>query len=305
MRSHEIEVTFLSAPSRAIPFSPPIQTIEPPQKPARATEPIDQIRRSSPSPESQDELIEIPDTLMSEDAEKKFDHQAFVLSDPSLLIKKAPTVLDTSRSTHMTFQPRKQELPPLPPVNQNADRIDRSERLRSGTASNLSLNDAVRAGAKALSNLTLKNKRDRPIRLDFLPSDAELATLKAIWDRQEVTDQEIYSQLDSSIRISAEGLNRVLTRMTEKGLLKRELISPQNEFDLFGMGRVEMSSQNRRNRQYRYQPLISEEEMITFLNAALYQIENNQRPDFPTRDDPDDLAKRIRKKILHLTGEQN
>ncbi|MDZ7316114.1 MAG: hypothetical protein ONB24_08330 [candidate division KSB1 bacterium] len=137
-----------------------------------------------------------------------------------------------------------------------------------------SLPDPTQAAAAAANMLQpQKNDQEKRVRLDFIPTRAELAVLQSLWEKPNRNDVEIYASLDSTVRITAEDLQGILAKLTAKGLLKRRLISPHNELTLPFGAAVEMSAQNRRNPLYRYEAGVDRQEVIRFLNAVLYELE--------------------------------
>lgn len=184
---------------------------------------------------------------------------------------------------------------PLPPYY--FDRIEQDiNKKNTGTGKPFMLGDLLRAGVKYLKQ---EEKKKNSVRLDFIPSDVEVAIFKAIWQKENITDQDIYSSLDSTLLITAADLNRTLEVMTRKGLLSRKLVSPRNEFTVMGAA-IEMSAKNRRNRVYAYQSRVSSEHMIQFLQAALYQVENRQKIYLRRPVGTDDSAVYIRDKIVKI-----
>ena len=135
--------------------------------------------------------------------------------------------------------------------------------------------------------------------LDFIPSDAALDALCVVWQQDSVSDQDIYTQLDTSLRVTAEDLNGILTHLTDKGLLTRKLISPQHKFKFFFLPEdrfgLELSAKNRRNRVFQYSPNIASRDVLDFLNASVYRME--QAPKDPPTSDP---AQEIKRKILRM-----
>jgi hypothetical protein len=129
-----------------------------------------------------------------------------------------------------------------------------------------------------------RNGKKSKQKLDFIPSHIELEALNLIWEFGEITDMEIYAQIDTSLKITAKDLNSALEKLEEKGLLSRWIVSPQNKFGFnilpedFG---IEMSAKNRRNRVYRYRSHIDRETVLRYLTAALEQcrLAAEQGPD--------------------------
>jgi hypothetical protein len=116
--------------------------------------------------------------------------------------------------------------------------------------------------------------------LDFVPSDVELDALCSVWQQDSITAQQIYTRLDTSLRVTVEDVNNALEHLTDKGLLTRRIVSPQNKFKFFFLPEdrfgLELSPQNRRNRVYEYSSNLDQRIMLDFLNARAYQIEHSQ-----------------------------
>jgi hypothetical protein len=162
----------------------------------------------------------------------------------------------------------------------------------------VSLSDAVRAGSEFLSKLQQKKEKEKPVRLDFIPSKTELEVLSAVWRQPKLNDIEIYASMDSSVRVTAEDLQHILEVLVQKRLLTRKLTSPRNEFTLPFGGTVEMSAQNLRNRVYEYQARIQADEVICYLNSLLYELEHRAGARTPTYEK---RVSDLKEKIL-LTG---
>lgn len=116
-----------------------------------------------------------------------------------------------------------------------------------------------------------KEKLPQPLTYDeyIIPTRQELDILEVLWTKEEVMDTTIYSCLDTTLNITMEDLNRLLSRMTHRGLVYRRQVSPRFEFNAFGIG-IEMSRQNRRNRVYEYHSNVKREVMRRFINANAY-----------------------------------
>ena len=145
----------------------------------------------------------------------------------------------------------------------------------------LNIPRALFKGAEKLGELLAGDKG--PPRLDFVPTRAEIEALSLIWDEGQITDQSIYAKMDTSIKLSAEDMNKVLDSLTERGLLKRKIVSPQYKVMLF-ITEVEVSPKNIRNRIYEYEPLVTRGEMQRFLNALYYQVKTGQADGFSEKD---------------------
>ena len=150
------------------------------------------------------------------------------------------------------------------------DRI--AERLRN---ENLGLSPMVNI-SNALAALNKSRQKKALSKIDFIPSRVQLQALKVIWDNKSATLSDIYSEMDSSFLVTAELVEKELTALTEKNLISRKKVSPQNEFNLFGI-MIEMDELNRLNPVYAYSPKISRDEMMTFLQARLYLAQEQKK----------------------------
>ncbi|MFQ5604511.1 MAG: BlaI/MecI/CopY family transcriptional regulator [bacterium] len=103
-----------------------------------------------------------------------------------------------------------------------------------------------------------------------LPSDLEIEILKVLWVQPIASSSDIYAQLDSTLPLTSEDLNKILEQMAERGFLDRKKVSPSHEFNLFGIAQIELSSKNRKNKLYLYWPLVPKKELITYLDSKRY-----------------------------------
>lgn len=150
---------------------------------------------------------------------------------------------------------------------------DEIRRRNAGNASGFDVGLLLAQGLGATVGKLKSAKLLR--RLSVIPSETEIRILNTLWAQKKATGAAIYAQLDSA-RVTAADLQEILADMTDRGLLTRQQISPRREFTFvtpFGAVPIEMSSLNRKNREYVYQATISSEQMWTYLDASLY---NNQ-----------------------------
>lgn len=129
----------------------------------------------------------------------------------------------------------------------------------------ISLNEAVRSLLQTLNKPRKENARDLPV-----PSDTEIDILKILWVEKEATASDIYSKLDTSQVIFAEELRSILGQMVDRGFVDRKQISGSNEFSLFGIAQIELSSKNRKNKEYLYWPIVTKEHLFTYLDAKRF-----------------------------------
>ncbi len=257
----------------------------------------------------EDESVQL-DTMQTDSIEK-FDRTAFFTQAPQIHYTERPKDV-MSNSSDTSFLERMTAGPGFADFNDSTnfnvtpgpanDRIDWDLYRRRGQTPTLPLGQAAVEGAQYLSDLFNKKKKDRPVRLDFVPSKAELSILQTIWQSSSATDTDIYAAMDSSIKITAADMTVVLEKLQNKGLLQREIVSPQHLFS-FPLGQVEMSRKNRRNRVYLYKSTINSDEVLQFLQATLYEIEHgkNSLPDSIRTKQADSLREKIMQ-LIEATG---
>ncbi len=156
-----------------------------------------------------------------------------------------------------------QGLKALEPSGNGADWIDDQMRQRSGIPPTVSLNEAI----QSLVQQFKRKRKSTESRNLPIPSNMEIDILKILWVEKEATSGEIYASLDTSRVIFAEELQAVLGRMVKRGFLDRKKISPSHDFSLFGIAKIEMSSKNRKNKQYLYWPIVTKKKLFTYLDA--------------------------------------
>lgn len=257
-------------------------------------------------------LVPPPDTTLR-DTVRIVDKDNFFLQNPSFLAQRSLSENDSLTLKTQTPKPVQgdfQALPPLyAPPGANTDRIAKDIYKRNtGGEKPVSLSSALAAGAKYLSE-KMNKKKQEAVKIDFIPSPEQLAALDFIWDsKKKVTDQQIYAALDTSVRITSEDLNRILAGLARRGILSRKIVSPQNEFTFMtplGSKGVEMSAKNRKNRIYEYKANIERADMVRFLNAALFQVENGMKRQFTSRKDSLKLVGDLKKMILKITRDKD
>jgi len=257
-----------------------------------------------------EDLAGVPPSIQESDTLAQGAPDDWQLNTLSFWAKKM-ALTHPARDSLLPFQKAQQNfsLKPLPKLEGKmpgmpGDRIERDLYKRNvGQQKPVPMANALVAGAQLLSQLKPKHKPHAP-RMTFIPSKVEVEALNTIWYRTKATDQQIYAGLDSSIKITAEDLNSALSDLTDKGFVTRELVSPRNEFTLQtpvgGVG-IETSAKNRRNRVYSYQSLIDRQEMLQFLNAALYQLENGMELQFSAYGDSLTLVRQLQERILRVS----
>ena len=105
-----------------------------------------------------------------------------------------------------------------------------------------------------------------PLREYVIPTRKEIDILEILWAKENVMDTTIYSCLDTTMNVTFADLNKLMVGMTKKELVSRRIVSPRNEFNLFGV-LIEMSYLNFRNRIYEYRSNVDRDLMKRFVDA--------------------------------------
>lgn len=169
---------------------------------------------------------------------------------------------------------RPEELTHLQPRRDAIDDVLRRDQL--GVPPLFNLGEALGKGLKFLAGkLGVSNNAPNP--WATVPSAVEVNVMKVLWKEGQATAAAIYAHVDS-LGLSAKDLDLMLENMAARGWLERELISPQNEFTVFGVLTFEMSRKNAKNREYLYTPAVTRRDMLTFLDASAYSRRLRQAP---------------------------
>jgi len=206
--------------------------------------------------------------------------------------------LDTALSFKII---RNQEIPlglskeDLLGMTQGYDPIDAQIRQRSiGADQTFNVGALFAQGVKAALGKSKAPKERR--RLQIIPSENEIRIMKTLWEEKRASSSEIYRHLDSA-RVTASGLQEILADMTNRGLLARAQISPRNEFTIatpFGAIPIEMSALNRKNREFIYKPTIGADEMWSYLDASIFNLQT------PASLGNDDLLFRHLRRLMQI-----
>lgn len=121
-----------------------------------------------------------------------------------------------------------------------------------------------------------QGKKENPLSIYRynLPDRREFEILELLWAKENVTDTTLYSCLDTTMHVTFGQLNRILAEMVKKKLVSRKIVSPRNEFNLYGV-MIEMSIKNRRNRVYEYHSRVDREMMKKFIDANAYLFKSD------------------------------
>ncbi|MBN1352178.1 BlaI/MecI/CopY family transcriptional regulator [candidate division KSB1 bacterium] len=145
-----------------------------------------------------------------------------------------------------------------------------------------------------------KHSKPQKPKLTVLPTLAEVSVLKALWEKDKITQNMIYADLDTAVKLTAEDLNHVLDGMVEKGWVTRKKISPQNIMKVMtpvGAVDVEMSPLNRKNPVYEYSALAERNDVLRFLDSQLFlaraQMKNKTATDSTLLAESDSLLAKV------------
>lgn len=226
------------------------------------------------------EHVVLPDSVAADS--EKFDRLTFFTHAPSLTLQLPVQDVQIASSDTLMINPAAADISPFAALKDTTqfnvfpgpypDRIQR----HLDHPPTLPLNRVATQGTNFLAELFNRKKEIKPIRLDYIPSETELAIFSALWESSTATDREIYAALDTTIHLTAEDMQDILARLAQKGLVKRTLVSPRNELTL-PIGTIEMSGKNRRNRIYEYKALIHSADVLRYLDAVLYEMQLKQK----------------------------
>jgi len=118
---------------------------------------------------------------------------------------------------------------------------------------------------------SIQNKSEsHPVRFDFVPSETQIAVMKALYETGKANQVDLYSGSRSSRPITAEMFNEELTFLVRKGFISRRKISPEHLF-IFFVAPIEMSAKNRRNPVYLYKAKVDQDQLVNYLQALRFQ----------------------------------
>jgi predicted transcriptional regulator len=183
-------------------------------------------------------------------------HRAVSASDSSLRFRiESQSPLSLSQS----------QLKAIPPRLDQIDEKFRREQLGLPPMSNIG--DLIGKGVQYLAEKLGGGTDKDP--LAVIPSEVEIDIMKVLWKKNAATSAEIYADLDS-VDLTALDLQQTLAVMADRGLVDRQQISPRHEFTILGAIPLEISTQNRKNREFLYRPQVTRQTMLTFLDATTF-----------------------------------
>ena len=116
-----------------------------------------------------------------------------------------------------------------------------------------------------------EKQKKNPIQFDFIPSEAQLQSLRQLYKKGKASQLELYPNLILLKPITAEDFNKSLDMLTNKGFVSRKKISPENILYVQGIP-IELSAKNRKNPVYLYTVNVGMIQTITYLQAKLYHL---------------------------------
>jgi hypothetical protein len=108
-------------------------------------------------------------------------------------------------------------------------------------------------------------------KFDFLPSEAQIHALTALYRKPKATQNDLYLELDPSTPTTVVLFNRELDALVAKGFVSRKKVSPENLFVIglpFGGIPIEMSRKNRLNPVYEYKSMVPKGTLMAFLQST-------------------------------------
>ncbi|MBC8184675.1 hypothetical protein H8E88_26570 [candidate division KSB1 bacterium] len=201
---------------------------------------------------------------------KKSQSQSLVIKKKTTLkqptMPQLPTLSEKNHTIH--FDIRSQYLKKHPEEATNWDAMNRPGSYKYEMPNR----EMVIKPTMPLTPLEVPDKpfyNPLPLRDYVIPTRNELDILEILWAKENVMDTTIYSCLDTLMNVTFMDLNRLMAGMSKKSLVSRRIVSPRNEFNLFGV-LIEMSPTNRRNRIYEYRSNVDRDLMRTFVDANAY-----------------------------------
>ncbi|OQX94891.1 hypothetical protein B6I21_08250 [candidate division KSB1 bacterium 4572_119] len=177
-----------------------------------------------------------------------------------------PTLSEKTRSLHFDVGSRYRK--ERPEETTNFDAMNRPEAYKYESP----FRESVTKPNFPITPLVVPDKpfyNPLPLRNYVVPTRKEYDILEVLWAKENVMDTTIYSCLDTTMNTTFVDLNKLMEGMVKKGLVSRRIVSPRNEFNLFGV-LIEMSATNRRNRIYEYRSNVDRDLMRTFVDANAY-----------------------------------
>jgi len=238
------------------------------------------------------------------DAEREFSlrKQQFVDSAVSSLT-------DTTRSGSLFFELAKEQRLPFVLDSKGLQGLhlgppdaigDELRRRQADVPPTIPLNQAIQSLVR-----NLRKSKPKPADSNLpVPTDMEVDILKVLWVDGSATASEIYAKLDTNTVIFSEELQEVLKKMVDRGFLDRKQLSPANEFGLFGLAKIELSSKNRKNKVFLYWPIVTRQKLFTYLDAqrymALVSAQNDQDYDIKNNRYASNYQKYLEKKLYRM-----
>ncbi len=243
--------------------------------------PVDTLRLCpAPVPGAAEMLRSATDSLRLQAARRwALYHQTL----PESLL--APTPEQALMERLAQYGPPVEDWRALPPRDRAGEELNKRATGHGGLADLGSLLRKIGIGGPPAATV--------PVRVTREPTVQELHVLRELWASTTSTAPDLYRHLDPAIVPNAERLNQLLDEMTEQGLLRRRLVSPQDLFTFvtpFGSMEVERNQLNRLNRIYQYWPAVSRDDVLHYLQGALLrEAENDSTGEWRRR-----LAEKLR-----------
>ncbi|MCK5148837.1 hypothetical protein KAR48_18935 [bacterium] len=116
----------------------------------------------------------------------------------------------------------------------------------------------------------------RKPKFDFIPTEDQIRALSWLFEQGEGTQIDIYPTIKTDTPITARGFDRSMEKLTNKGFITREKVSPQNHLNLvtpIGGIEIEMSAKNRRNPVFNYTLNVKKKQVLAFLDSQILLLQ--------------------------------
>ncbi len=284
--AEQLEVVMDRGKSEVPDVPPARETLPPAQKRPVMTE------ESSGSGESSGELSE--ETVPEKSFSASEDSRQLQLEAEKRETFMSVRTEDSKKDTSISFLRRSIRTPITPGTSRPRDLAEEEMTRRNQGNRPLILDPGA-------LNTDRKSAKIPSPQFNFMPTLPQIEAMACLYEKGKCTQVDLYSSL-TAVPITAEQFDKELERLYRKGFLDREKISPENIFTIqspFGSIPFEMSRKNRLNPLYLYEPKVDRQQIMTFLQAQLYLLEQKKASDPASPGLTDQIAS-LKRKILVL-----
>lgn len=112
----------------------------------------------------------------------------------------------------------------------------------------------------------------RKPQFNFIPTEDQARAMAYLFEHQHGTQLDMYPSMKTQKPITAVRFDRSMKKLTEKGFVHREKISPENLFVVATpvvAVPIEMSAKNRRNPVFNYTLNVAKKKVLAYLDSRL------------------------------------